>query len=246
VSEDGVLNLNTINVSQTSGRRLYANTSSTKNDMLNISNNIIYNGEPQIFDYNKDYNLSTNKTIINFEYEDVNVKKLITPLHLLKLNTGESYPFANRLLEYLIGNAITPLDAIGDNIERVKTAVNKKLGAPYKFAQDGLWDDKLKLQFYSYITSLPSTLEINHDILGYVDKDIESHYSYISKVTRYKNGYKIGELDAETANKVLMYKNGYKFSEQEAEKLKRIINELEIDIRTISSTNIYDDKEWED
>ena len=165
-------------------------------------------------EYNTANTLITNKTVINFEYEDKFPQKLITPLHLLKLNTGESYPFADRLLEYLIGNTITPIDQISDNIERAKWAVSKKLKSPAWLQVDGIWDEKLKAQFYNYISNLPNNSKINHDILGYVDKDVENYYSYINKVIKYKNGYKLDTPEKE--------------------------------IRTISSTNIYGEDEWED
>ena len=71
--------------------------------------------------------ITFNKTVLNFD-EDINNIKLITPLQLLYLNTGESYPFADRLIEYLVGNAITPLDTLGDNIKRVKTTVVRQAG----------------------------------------------------------------------------------------------------------------------
>ena len=71
--------------------------------------------------------ITFNKTVLNFD-ENINDIKLITPLQLLYLNTGESYPFADRLIEYLVGNAITPLDTLGDNIKRVKTTVVRQAG----------------------------------------------------------------------------------------------------------------------
>lgn len=71
--------------------------------------------------------ITFNKTVLNFD-ENINDIKLITPLQLLYLNTGESYPFADRLIEYLVGNAITSLDTLGDNIKRVKTTVVRQAG----------------------------------------------------------------------------------------------------------------------
>lgn len=69
----------------------------------------------------------TNKTIINYENLkacEVLADKLITPLQLLRTNTGESYPFADRLVEYLTGNAITVNETIADNINRAKTVIS--------------------------------------------------------------------------------------------------------------------------
>ncbi len=78
-----------------------------------------------------------NKSVINFA-ENLEDLKLITPLQLLYVNTGESYPFADRLIEYLVGNAITPLDTLGDNIKRVKTAVVRQAGAKSGIIADSL------------------------------------------------------------------------------------------------------------
>jgi len=67
-----------------------------------------------------------NRTITNFEVNQSNDSlesrffEPITNLQLLQLNTGISYPFADRLMEYLTGNVIDKLDTIPDNIIRTQ------------------------------------------------------------------------------------------------------------------------------
>lgn len=141
-----------------------------------------------------------NKTVLNFDASDECLSnsnlKLITPLQLLKFNTSKSYPFADRLIEYLLGNAITPLDEIADNIKRVQTIALKN-GQVNK--ADGIWTDKLQKILYSFMNSEElaqgAKKETNHDILGYVDKDVEN--TYYAKMT---NG-------VETLLQVDLYKN---------------------------------------
>ena len=150
--------------------------------------------------YGVGINKTQNKTILNFEASDECLSnsnlKLITPLQLLKFNTGKSYPFADRLVEYLLGNAITPLDEIADNIKRVQTIALKN-GQVNK--ADGIWTDKLQKILYSFMNSEELTQsnkkETNHDILGYVDKDVEN--AYYAKMTN----------DVETLLQVDLYKN---------------------------------------
>ena len=150
--------------------------------------------------YGVGINKTQNKTILNFEASDECLSnsnlKLITPLQLLKFNTGKSYPFADRLVEYLLGNAITPLDEIADNIKRVQTIALKN-GQVNK--ADGIWTDKLQKILYSFMNSKELTQsnkkETNHDILGYADKDVEN--AYYAKMT---NG-------VETLLQVDLYKN---------------------------------------
>ena len=123
-----------------------------------------------------------NKTTINYEYTEswkYLTDKLITPLQLLRTNTGESYPFADRLVEYLVGNAITVNDEIKDNIERVKTVVKSNCTpAIYSIeATDGVWEPILQCLVYDYINSYQNLNDINHDILGFIDKDVEKWYA---------------------------------------------------------------------
>jgi hypothetical protein len=40
----------------------------------------------------------------------------------------------------------------------------------------------MQVLFYEYMTTHSKSFEVNHDILGYVDKDVEKHY--IARVTK--------------------------------------------------------------
>ena len=72
----------------------------------------------------------------------------ISKLQLLAFNTGESYPFADRLIEYLGGSAITPTDEIPDNIKRVQRVMQQN---NHYFKIEGLWEDKMQNILYDYM-----------------------------------------------------------------------------------------------
>lgn len=129
-----------------------------------------------------------NKTVINLEhineadydYNDL-VFKPISELQLLRINTGESYPFADRLIEYLTDNVITNIDEIGDNVVRLQKVLTKnKIGCEVA----GLWEDKYRIILYSAVSagSLDNDVTLGRfdkmDCLGYVDKDTEQYYTY--------------------------------------------------------------------
>lgn len=114
-----------------------------------------------------------NHTQVNFDGDlDENIKHLVTPLQLLAQNTGISYPFADRLIEYLVGNAVTPVDDISDNIKRAKKVINAKTNALRD--DGGIWEKIMQLILYNYASN-NFNVRLNHDILGYVDKDTESY-----------------------------------------------------------------------
>lgn len=114
-----------------------------------------------------------NHTQVNFDGDlDENIKHLVTPLQLLAQNTGISYPFADRLIEYLVGNAVTPVDDISDNIKRAKKVINAKTNALRD--DEGVWEKIMQFILYDYASN-NFNVRVNHDILGYVDKDTESY-----------------------------------------------------------------------
>jgi len=155
---------------------------------------------------NKVLTYQNNHSILNFDSSirgdniDLNnyTFKPISKLQLLAINTGESYPFADRLVEYLSGSATTSIDEISDNIKRAQRIMSQN---NHYFAIDGLWEGKMQNILYDYVmNSGPIELDKEadklvdrrrghharqgygaksalYDILGYVDKDTEKLYA---------------------------------------------------------------------
>ena len=98
-----------------------------------------------------------NHTVINFGDKadianglDINASAFtpIGKLQLLALNTNESYPFSDRLVEYLCGSMITPGDEISDNIKRAQKVMSQN---QHFFKIEGLWEDKMQKIVYDYL-----------------------------------------------------------------------------------------------
>lgn len=127
------------------------------------------------------YTRMSNHLVINLEHVDeISEFKPITHLQLLRINNGISYPFADRLMEYLTGNAITPDETIRDNILRVQEVIkHTKINGKYvRFELPGAWDDRIRAFMYEHMQSSPEgPFGGNHDVLGYVDKDVEASYA---------------------------------------------------------------------
>jgi hypothetical protein len=136
-----------------------------------------------------------NYSVINIEHRFTSEDRveLVTPLQLLQLNTREQHPFADRLIEYLIGNAITNSETeIYDNIRRAQKALETNRGATgYLTGIPGLWNNEMKILFYEYMTAtnLATKFNINYDLLGYVDKDVEKFYKATPKRLTSKGQY---------------------------------------------------------
>ena len=169
-------------------------------------NDFIFNCSSNAYNIDN-WEYKQNKTIINFEDKnELNDRTFrpISKLQLLALNTGESYPFADRLVEYLCNSAITPIDSVADNIKRAQKVMSQN---KYYFKIPGLWEDKMQMIIYDYIMgSGPVNLvkvndngqtkrvlkdarigyypRIGHnqksllfDTLGYIDRDAEKWYT---------------------------------------------------------------------
>ena len=117
-----------------------------------------------------------NHSVLNFntsrksDFVDLNNYnfKPISKLQLLEFNTGESYPFSDRLIEYLTGSVITPIEEIPDNIKRVQHVMNKN---NYYFKIDGLWENKIQNIIYDYVIN---SGPIESIIIGNDPKDPEN------------------------------------------------------------------------
>ena len=142
-----------------------------------------------------------NKSIINLDSAAIKQDiKLITPLQLLQFNTREQHPFADRLIEYLIGNAITNSeDEVSDNVHRAQKALRGNLAGYYRITLPGVWSAEMKNLFYEYMTTNNKAVKsnTNHDILGYVDKDVEKYYQTIVEDKKLKTNYKVSLLNIE-------------------------------------------------
>lgn len=178
-----------------------------------------------------------NRAVCNIEYnKDYSDIILPTQSQLLKINSGINYPFADRLIEYLIDNPITNMENIPDNIKRlqkelqaryditfvekykdynifirrdnsyiadkesassvylgksgfvgyslnaIKDSIDKKMPGKYSphlpahlktISNYGIWDPKYRLTLYN-LAIQTGLFNNTPDILGYVDKDIES------------------------------------------------------------------------
>lgn len=142
-----------------------------------------------------------NHAITNYEnFDEDSIFRPITSLQLLRLNTGVSYPFADRLVEYLCGNTITQLDEISDNVLRVQTVLGKEQeDKQYNFMYPGIWQNKIRPILYDYMNDEDHkrllAYDINHDILGYVDKTVEANLEITEYKSDKKTKYTLEDID---------------------------------------------------
>ena len=129
----------------------------------------------------KYFEVKSNKSVLNLDFINNDTKlNLISPLQLLQFNTNEQHPFADRLIEYLIGNVISNTEEeIYDNVRRAQKALYDNNN--YMIRVPGAWDYEMNKLFYEYMTSRNLDFETDHDLLGYVDKDVEKYYKSRTK-----------------------------------------------------------------
>jgi len=146
---------------------------------------------------NNNYVFTQNKYVTNYEnFSDNSKFTPISRLQLLSLNTKISYPFADKLVEYFLGNVIHDKDEIHDNVKRVETVLrlnNNPIEMDEHGSPLGLWRNRYQRAVYDKITDLASIeyqkenskqydlSSILLDTLGYVDKYAEKYYTHKSK-----------------------------------------------------------------
>ena len=128
-------------------------------------------------DYEENASLFMQKRsiVINREdkkYLDVELNYLSKP-QLLSMNYMGTYLLADRLVEYLSNQVITPIDPVINNIKRLQIKAKKEYNVPYTYL--GIWEDnKLRNFLYTYI--IDKGLFNKHcDLLSYLDKDVEGN-----------------------------------------------------------------------
>ncbi len=118
-------------------------------DYLNVSANHVFNFE------------KINK-LDNLDLSDL----MTTNLSLLQMNDKITYPYANRLIEYLLLAVINHTDKLTDDIKKVQKLF------PYYQGVIGVWDNKLRSNIYR--TYQKNRLAKQLDLNGFIDKDTEA------------------------------------------------------------------------
>ena len=170
----------------------------------------VYKQNKAVLNFETSYSIDSKISTRNIEGEglpSLNDREFvpISRLQLLALNTKTSHPFADRLVEYLTGWAITSEDEIGENISRAQAVMRKNY---YKFISDGAWEPKMQMLIYDYLmndgpigydrntdtltnahlgqhTQQGHTRKDNmYDILGFIDRDAEKLYASWGRVSK--------------------------------------------------------------
>ena len=92
------------------------------------------------------------------------------------MNSNINHPFSDRLIEYLVNNAITPMDNLDSNIARVQENLAKRKAGTVRLEKIGLkgvWSDSMRNVLYG-LARTQDVILAQKDILGYVDKDLEA------------------------------------------------------------------------
>ena len=99
---------------------------------------------------------------------------------LLEMNDGISYAYSNTVMQYLVHNAITNRDIIGENISYAKSLINFRDSINY-------WSDNVKYSaFMKFVCrdiaadeedyrqqSINKMYKNCNDVTGYIDTQIE-------------------------------------------------------------------------
>lgn len=116
------------------------------------------------------------EAIPNYKFDQSFDRKYLTTLQLGYMNSNINHPFSDRLIEYLVNNAITPMDNLDSNIARVQENLAKRKAGTVRLEKIGLkgvWSDSMRNVLYG-LARTQDVILAQKDILGYVDKDLEA------------------------------------------------------------------------
>ena len=107
-----------------------------------------------------------------------------TKCQLLQLSSNEKYLLANRLVEYLSSNAITPDDEVANNIKKVQLIMAGNYEDKLSFGAYGHWIPEMREWIYKYLCTHEDARGVKlindyNDLLSYVDKEVESNLSSV-------------------------------------------------------------------
>lgn len=93
-------------------------------------------------------------------------------LSLMQANDGNQYPYAEKLIAYLLKYTVDEREEIDENVQTIETAINYK--PPIKDFYSGIWDNSLRYTLYNKYMNINNIDYIEkYDITGFVDRDIE-------------------------------------------------------------------------
>lgn len=120
-------------------------------------------------------NPEVTETMLHIKYQNQARAEYRNRRQLTNLNDGVSYPFSDRLVEYLMENVISKTDIISQNIGALQVTLNERddqdIALQYILAR-GKWDPGIRNVLYD-IANKENLINTKYDILGYCDKSIE-------------------------------------------------------------------------
>lgn len=139
-------------------------TESDDYDALSAGNSFVQSSGIGLLVGESQLALPSDSNAWNFDY--------VTKSQLLSMNLGSKALLADRLVEYLSLQAISPMDEVVDNIKRLQRTLEGKYEG-YSIKSYGKWDDSMRKTIYNYNWT-SGLIHKREDMLAYFDKDVES------------------------------------------------------------------------
>ena len=107
--------------------------------------------------------------------QTVVIPNIISRSQLLESKSQYSYPFADKLIQYLFSNVINPSDEIVNNIKKTQLAL-KANGYLKYIKYYGTWtaEETAACLLCSHSNLNHRELTGDYDVIGYLDSDIET------------------------------------------------------------------------